>query len=53
MKDVEKNIIDRGIKKTWLMKHLEMSSRTFYIRLKEDNWKADEKKKLIDLKLVG
>ena len=53
MKDIEVNIKTQGRSKTWLMNQLGISRRTFYMRLKDDNWKPNELKKLHELKLVG
>lgn len=53
MKDIEQNIKMQGRSKTWLMTQLGISRRTFYMRLKDDNWKPNELRKLQELKLVG
>lgn len=53
MKDIEVNIKSQGRSKTWLMKELGISRRTFYERLKQDNWRPEELLKLKELNLVG
>jgi lambda repressor-like predicted transcriptional regulator len=53
MKDIESRIESQGRSKTWLMKQLGISRRTFYSRLKNDDWRSNEMLILLKLGLVG
>jgi hypothetical protein len=53
MKDLDINIKKQGRSKTWLMKELNISRRTFYERMKSNDWKPIELAKLKSLNLIG
>jgi len=51
-KDILINITEQGRTKTWVMKYLGISRRTFYKRVEQNDWTDSELTKLRQLNII-
>ncbi len=51
-KDILTNITDQGRTKTWVMKQLGISRRTFYLRVEQNSWTDSELTILRQLNII-